>query len=633
MATNNQEVEIQSRWKSRYYEALGEIEDREKSWREAERLLRHVIMRLTLAADNRHRELTLNLTELRNAVRDGRDIVRLRELIDQISEQVMELDDMRQHGPEQAHPATILLELLDKLQLQETNSRELRQLKIDIGQLKPGDDAGQIYEQVVTLLNNSLVAGDEAAPVKTRKQKLLDRIMLRQEKAREQNETEENATKGQPGNGAEKNERSVSQKLMAPAVGDLLLQLALRMPDVVKRRINFLTLKQHTNRARQRKDLIAIVDVIAQHVDAAYAQEQLPVVMLDEGSAGALAQAVQQLIRQMNPPGDLQQRIAELEKFYSDGCNDIESLIHCLNSLAEVVAEICSRFAQQRDELDRFFVKLGMRLEDLDIGLQKAGRLTEDSQQGNLQMNKAVHNELRSIQDLLQSTSDLVQLKTGIRSRLDIIDQHLLQFHDAEKQRYEQAQKTILELGEKISVLGTDSKQLQSCLEENRKQAMHDVLTGIPNRQAYEERLASEVARCKRYGTAMSLVVWDVDKFKAINDNYSRAGGDRVLRAVADLLRGHVRETDFVARYDGEVFVTLLPQTTADAAMQVADKLRTKIEETPFQFHDTRIVVTLSAGIAQYRKDELVNSLFDRADTALNAAKEAGHNQVKSAED
>ena len=129
MATNNQDVDTQNRWKSRYYEALGEIEEREKVWRDIERLLRHLITRLTLAADTRHQALNQNLTELRNAVRDGRDLLRLRELIDQISDQVAELDNMRSHGPEQVHPATILLELLDQLQLREllvlTHTHEL----------------------------------------------------------------------------------------------------------------------------------------------------------------------------------------------------------------------------------------------------------------------------------------------------------------------------------------------------------------------------------------------------------------------------------------------------------------------------------------------------------------------------
>ncbi|MEJ2398620.1 MAG: GGDEF domain-containing protein [Gammaproteobacteria bacterium] len=98
------------------------------------------------------------------------------------------------------------------------------------------------------------------------------------------------------------------------------------------------------------------------------------------------------------------------------------------------------------------------------------------------------------------------------------------------------------------------------------------------------------------------------------------------------MLSNQVRETDFVARYGGEKFVTLMPETVADDAILVAEKLRKAIEATPLHFHDTRIVVTISAGVAQYHQDELVPSLFERADAALYIAKEAGRNLVRSAE-
>lgn len=633
MASNTQDIDTQNRWKSRYYEALGEIEEREKNWRDAERLLRHLITRLTLAADTRHSVLNQNLTELRNAVRDGRDVLRLREMIEKISDQVAELDNMRSHSQEQMHPAKLLGDLIDKLQLQEANTRQVRQLKKEINQLNHGDDATQVCENFVALLNTAIEGASEEAPAKSRKQTILDRILLRQEKNEETIENGESATAvNDAAAAAMPAPPNVPQKFIAPAVGDLLLQLALRMPDAVKRRINFQTLKKHTNRARQRKDLIAIVDVIAQHIESAYKIEEPVIVDINDESVSALAQAVHQFFVQLNPPQDMKERVAELEKFYSERSTDIESLIHCLNALAEVVAEICRRLAFQRDELESFFVQLNTRLEDLDLGLQKTSALYTASHQDNLSMDKAVHDEIRGIHESMQAANDLTQLKTAIQSRLDTIDQHLTRFHDAEKERFEQATQMIGNLTEKVTALESDGNLLRSKLEETQKQAMRDVLTGIPNRQAYEERLASEIARSKRYGTPLSMVVWDVDKFKSVNDNYGHAGGDRVLKVVAELLSSRVRETDFVARYGGEEFVMLMPETNAEQAVQVANKLRSDIEQTPFHFHDTRVPVTISAGVAQYHKDEMVTSLFERADAALYAAKEAGRNQVTSAE-
>jgi len=634
MATNNQDVDTQSRWKSRYYEALGEIEEREKAWRDAERLLRHLITRLTLAADSRHQALNQNLTELRNAVRDGRDILRLRELIDQISDQVAELDNMRNRGEDQTHPATILGELLERLQLQNLNTREVRQVKKRISQLHPGEDATEVYDHFVEFLNTALEETQNAVPAKSRKQKLLDRILQRQENAQEETTTEASDVANVAEVAAKINQitQGAPQKLMAPAVGDLLLQLALRLPDAVKRRINFQALKKHTNRARARKDLIAIIDVIAQHIESAYVQDEPALVVIDDDSISAIAQAIHQLLQQIKPPVDMQERFSHLEKFYNERNNDVESLIHCLNSMADVVAEICSRLAFQHDELESFFVQLSMRLEDLDIGLQKTSALYDASHQDNLHVDKAVHDEIRGIQDSMQGVTDITQLKLAIRARLDTIDQHMVRFHDAEKQRFEQAQQMVVALSEKVSELEFGSTQLRTRLEETQKQTMRDVLTGIPNRQAYEERLANEVARSKRYGTPLSMVVWDVDNFKATNDQYGHAGGDRVLKVIADLLSNNVRETDFVARYGGEEFVMLMPETKSETAIQVANKLREEIAQTPFHFHDVRVEVTISAGVAQYQQDELVTSLFERADAALYSAKEAGRNQVKCAD-
>jgi len=632
MATNNQDVDTQSRWKSRYYEALGEIEEREKTWRDTERLLRHLITRLTLAADTRSNNLNQNLAELRNAVRDGRDILRLRELIDMIGEQVAELDDMRNREPVQPHPGSVLLDILDRLQWQDVNARDVRQIKKRINHLSPGDDATDVIEEFSGLVNAVLESAEAGPRQVSRKQKLLNRILQRQESGLDETDglekqAEANSQKtSQPA-------RLPSQKLMAPAVGDLLLQLALRLPDTVKRRINFQALKKHTNRARARKDLVAIIDVIAQHVETAYVQDTPPAVILDDDSVTAMAQAVGQLFQHIQPPKDLVERFRELEKVFTEKSQDIENLIYCLNSISALVADICSRLAYQHDELKSFFVQLGMRLEDLDLGLQKTSALYEESHQDNIHIDRTVHDEIRGIHESMQSASELSQLKSEIQLRLDKIDEHLVRFHDAEKNRQDEAQKLIVTLGEKVSELEFDSNMLRTQLEETCKQAMQDVLTGIPNRQAYEDRLATEVARSKRYATPLTLVVWDVDRFKSINDSYSQAGGDRVLKVIAEMLSQRVRETDFVARYAGEEFVMLMPETDEKTALQVVDKLREQVAQTAFHFHEVRVEVTISAGIAQYQPDDLVTSLFERADAALYLAKEAGRNQVKCAGD
>lgn len=623
MATDKQQVDVQSRWKNRYYEVLGELESKEKGWREAERLLRQLVTRLTLAADSRHVALNNNLQELRNAVRDGRDFLKLQELIHQISEQITELDQIRKSQKREKHPSTIFIDILDKLDIPDDLSREYRQLKKDIKKLDKNDDANEVAAEFINIIQR-LLHDDEETQAPTTKQRLIDRILSRQS-ADEQSDRI---------NGKEfENTQDIPPRFIAPAVGELLLQLALRMPDRVKTRINFGTLKKHTNRARRRKDLIPIIDVIAQQIEEAYQPDHDQSVEIQVDSIQAISNALKQLLHEMEPPVDLKQRVADIELFYSERENDVDSLVHCLNALAEIVAEICNRLVFQRDELENFFGQLSTRLQDLDSGIKKTSSYSNESLQNGAKMGKSVREEVKGIKSSIDSSDDIEELKSDIQSRINAIDEHIQGFHDIEKQRFENAQAVISELSKKVGVLEENSVELRNKLEESQQQALRDVLTGIPNRQAYEERLAAEIARCKRYGSALSMVVWDIDKFKDINDNYGHAAGDRVLKVIAELLSERIRETDFIARYGGEEFVTLMPETDLDTAIKVADKLRIDIEQTAFHFRDKRVPVTISAGVGQYQNNEMIVDLFERTDAAMYKAKQAGRNQVKSTEE
>jgi len=626
MAANNHDPDNQSRWKSRYYEALGEIEEREKAWRDTETLLRQLINQLISAADERHQPLTDSLSELRNGLREGRDVLRLNDIADRIIAQVEELEVLRGGDQARAKPGGLLLAVLEKLQIQDAATRDIRQLKKQLEALRPGEDATAACESFAALVNELLQSGDDLIPARSRKQRLLDMILVRQEKLRLllANESNKEDTEQTAGAAAAK----PGQRLMAPAVGDLLLQLALRLPNTVRRRINFQTLKKHTNRARQRKDLIAIIDVIAQNIDAAYAIEEQPVVILDDESLSALARAVQLLLAQMNPPEDLKPKILELENFVEQDNGDAEGLIHCLNSLSQVVADICGRLSQQRDELEGFVLKLGMYLEDIDVGLQKSGALYNELHQQNMHMDKAVQDELRAIQDAMQSEADRDVTIEKVNKHLESVDFQLQQFQDLEKDHYQNAHQLFARLADKVASLISDSTRLGSQVEGNEKRALHDALTGIPNRSAYEERLALEVARCKRYGKDLSLAVFNVDNFMSINENYGRAAGDRVVKVVAEILSGRIRETDFVARYDGAEFVILMPETSLAPAQQVAEKICRQTEQTAFQFHDIQVEVTISAGVSQYNRNVLVSALFDQADAALDEARRAGGNRA-----
>jgi len=164
--------------------------------------------------------------------------------------------------------------------------------------------------------------------------------------------------------------------------------------------------------------------------------------------------------------------------------------------------------------------------------------------------------------------------------------------------------------------------------------AMRDGLTGAYNRKALEERLSSECAFAVRHQTPLSIVLLDVDNFKAINDQYGHLAGDAVICEVAQRLTRAVRTEDVVGRYGGEEFVVVARDIALDKAAQLAERLRRTLSVEPVAYEGFAITVSASFGVASItccgdKKD--VRALFGIADTRLYAAKRAGRNRVVAA--
>jgi diguanylate cyclase (GGDEF)-like protein len=168
-------------------------------------------------------------------------------------------------------------------------------------------------------------------------------------------------------------------------------------------------------------------------------------------------------------------------------------------------------------------------------------------------------------------------------------------------------------------------------IEEVSQRARTDALTGLANRRHFDEQLRRVIAETDRFGGTSSLILVDIDDFKAINDTYGHEAGDAVLRQIGKILNDGVRTVDICARYGGEEMVILLPQTPLTGAGELAERLRAAIAERAVLFEGTPIRVTSSFGIAGYPETVPHGDwLFPAADKALYQAKESGKNCVKS---
>ena len=157
-----------------------------------------------------------------------------------------------------------------------------------------------------------------------------------------------------------------------------------------------------------------------------------------------------------------------------------------------------------------------------------------------------------------------------------------------------------------------------------------DELTGLKNRRYFFERSVEEIKRSARYLVPLSVILLDIDRFKSINDTYGHETGDLVLKKLAEILNGVVREQDLASRHGGEEFTILLPHTDKQAAAEVAERLRRRIEENSIELSEGRIIrFTVSLGIAQLSENlSSLDQILSAADEALYEAKESGRNKV-----
>lgn len=178
-------------------------------------------------------------------------------------------------------------------------------------------------------------------------------------------------------------------------------------------------------------------------------------------------------------------------------------------------------------------------------------------------------------------------------------------------------------------LLARGQRDLEQALRYTERLAMHDELTGIYNRRFLEQRLAGEVQRAQRYGSALSIALLDLDRFKEVNDELGHAAGDKVLVAFAQLAGKLVRGADCLGRWGGEEFIIVMPEADQLAARVACERLCAAQREQHFAGLPRGLTVTVSAGVATHRYGEAANVLLQRADTALYRAKLAGRDRVE----
>jgi len=154
----------------------------------------------------------------------------------------------------------------------------------------------------------------------------------------------------------------------------------------------------------------------------------------------------------------------------------------------------------------------------------------------------------------------------------------------------------------------------------------YDGLTNVYNRRYFNKYLHREIVKSKRYNRSLSLIIFDIDKFKKVNDSFGHDVGDSVLRELSTLVNSHTRESDVLFRIGGEEFALIAMETEIEEALALSEKIRRIVEEHSFKYVKD---ITISLGVTQFALDDDIDSVFKRADNALYKAKNNGRNRCE----
>jgi diguanylate cyclase len=191
--------------------------------------------------------------------------------------------------------------------------------------------------------------------------------------------------------------------------------------------------------------------------------------------------------------------------------------------------------------------------------------------------------------------------------------------------------ETNMALEDRLTLSKSEISNLQQSLEAIRAESLTDPLTGLGNRKYFDRSIEIAVQNALANGEPLSLLMFDIDHFKSFNDSYGHLTGDQVLRLVGMSLKQTIKGQDITARYGGEEFVVVLPNTTLRQALTVADHIRRAIMSKELKKKSTGEIlgrVTISAGVSILKPDDDTDSLIERADACLYAAKRNGRNRV-----
>ncbi|MBA1274971.1 diguanylate cyclase [Stutzerimonas azotifigens] len=607
------------RWKEKYLQSLEQQDQLEERWNARVDLLRRSLVRSSLAVEGADKAVDQCMLEMRELLRQGDLDAGLSALVPRLEKAVLDSETRRQARIEQLAAALQrLVSQLLELPLPREVSKPLKRFSKTLQ-----ERAGQARELPALLSELSELqrqALSQLEPDEAGRGSFLQRLFGSREAAASIGESASSTSQPVAAvavTALQSSPSSCEEQELAAETAQSLAVLAVQAAQEVS---------QAEPRLAHPPQPVA-ERLEPEPVEADDPEFALPV--SPEPGYSVIAEHVEATLRglldELKLPEHHQPQAQALRERIEHGLNWYE-LVPVLDDLAVLMLAVAD--LGQR-EFESYLTLLNDRLATMQDNLEQAreghaqNQLAADTLDADLRMH------VDGLHDSVQQATDLAALKHAIEARLDgmlgTVDTYRQQRSEQEQVLGDRLQTLV----DRVTTLEETAIGLRKHLEEQREKAQRDSLTGLGNRAAWEERLELEMARWQRSRGSLLLAVLDIDHFKRINDLYGHLAGDRVLKIIASVLRKRLRKTDFIARFGGEEFVLLLPDTGEEAGCQLADTLRAGIESCPFHFKGERVQITTSVGLSEFRTGDSAERVFERADQALYRAKHGGRNRVE----
>jgi len=604
-------------WREKYLDALDEQERQQKASEQQRELLRRALVRVSLAAEGHDENLDRDLRDLRGAVKS--DSGGLETAMEAVESSLLQYE-----GRKEAHESVngdTLKTMAEALQTQ-TESRSLRKsLKGFVRALAKGE-AGALPDQLKQLqwLQQQVLDDWANSESGASQPGFMDRLLGRAQSQTADTDAGEEfiaaeAAKVQTEHLADtvsaavfdESENSSPEPSAANAGNDCDFDDG--QPQQETEPVNGILEGQLQTKAE------------AQAADEQRAEFQRPV---NEPAFSRVSDKVKRvlsdLLDKVEPVDCTEQKAHDARERIERGLNWYE-LVPTLEDIRDLVLQAYLLADEQYREYLR---QIHQVLEAIVTGLGVSVATQQEWLLADESFDQTLTQQLGSLGRSVAVATEVNTLKREVTDHLQIIQEALAgkQSNVAKSKLGEQ----LAQLVEQVKQVEQEAATAKAELEEQKQKALTDSLTGLPNREAYNNRGFHEWSRWQRYGHPLTLVVCDIDHFKKINDNYGHQAGDRVLQVLSKAVSQRLREVDFMARYGGEEFVILLPETEQSGGFEVMDKIRSVVASTPFRFKQVPVQVTLSMGIVGLKEGDSLEKAFARADELLYKAKAAGRN-------